>query len=48
MNGDESAEKDLEHWDRVIQSHPDFIARKKAEAEEWENAQREVSGWVSE
>ena len=40
MEGDESAEKDLERWDRTIQLHPDYIKRKEEEARLWEEKER--------
>ena len=39
MDGDETAEIEIEKWDKCIKLNPDYLKKQEAEAKAWEKAQ---------
>ncbi|CAN0093342.1 unnamed protein product, partial [Phaeothamnion confervicola] len=40
MSGDESAEKDVDKWDKTIRMHPDYAKEQEEKSKLWEEANR--------
>lgn len=42
QNGDAAAQAEFDHWDKIIQKHPEQIAKLEAERIAWESANKEL------